>query len=351
MESKVAKASFYSLNFADLDEFSRQKSLGRNVPRHLFNWHYKKHHREPCSWQTISRWDKEAIYSHFDFSLPRISSLQESPDKTVKFQVQFADFSKVEVVLIPFQKKYTVCLSSQVGCAMNCSFCFTGKQGFSRHLTTAEIVTQLLIVQDWLIRNRPLESAISNLVFMGQGEPLHNFESVKKACEIFVSQYGLSIAYHKITVSTAGYLPGLRRWSSEMPEVNLALSLHAIDEEKRSQLIPINKKFPLREVFQELEKIPLKKKRFITFEYLLLEGFNNSQDEAHKLGSTLMPFRALVNLIPFNPFPGSSYRKPALESIKGFAQTVESYGHPTMIRTTKGDEILAACGQLNLQSH
>ena len=239
------KQSFYDLNFSDLETVLRQNDLNDSAASVLFNWHYKKKEKAQCT-TNIAKDSLAFFQDNFDFTLPEIDTVQESnKDRSVKFLFKLKDNHKIETVLIPFHKKYSICLSSQVGCAMNCSFCFTGKQGFNRNLTTSEIVGQFLQAWRWLAQNRSGEERILNIVFMGQGEPLHNFDAVKKACEIFLSQHGTSIGFQKITISTAGYIPGLKRWSKEIPRVNLALSLHSPFEEKRNELIPLNKKYPL----------------------------------------------------------------------------------------------------------
>jgi 23S rRNA (adenine2503-C2)-methyltransferase len=230
---------------------------------------------------------------------------------------------------------------------MNCSFCFTGTQGLKRSLKTEEIIGQYLKAQEWLLSNRPDDSWISNIVFMGQGEPLHNFESVKAACQIFTSQHGFSIGPQKITVSTSGYKPGLLKWLDRPLGVNLALSLHSTQASIRNELIPINKKYPLDDVLKIIDQIPLQNKQFVTYEYLLVDDLNDSTDDAHQLGELLHLKRALINLIPFNPFPGSKYKRPKLAKIENFKRILDGYKVPTMIRSTKGDQVLAACGQLN----
>ena len=230
---------------------------------------------------------------------------------------------------------------------MNCSFCFTGEQGLKRNLATSEIVGQFIQAWRWLASNRPGEERILNIVFMGQGEPLHNFDAVKKACEIFLSQHGTSIGVQKITISTAGYIPGLKRWSQEIPGVNLALSLHSPFEEKRNELIPINKKYPLDDVLTYIDNIPLQKKQFVTYEYILIEDFNDSTEDAKQLGRMLAGKRAYINLIPFNPFPGSRYMPPDLDKVEKFKEVLDVFKIPTLIRGAKGDDVLAACGQLN----
>jgi 23S rRNA (adenine2503-C2)-methyltransferase len=341
------KQSFYDLNFSDLETVLRQNDLNDSAAYLLFNWHYKKKNKAQCT-TNIAKDSLTFLQDKFDFSLPEIDTVQESnKDRSVKFLFRLKDSHKVETVLIPFHKKYSICLSSQVGCAMNCSFCFTGKQGLKRNLTTSEIVGQFLQAWRWLAKNRPGEERILNIVFMGQGEPLHNFDAVKKACEIFLSQNGTSIGFQKITISTAGYIPGIKRWSQEIPGVNLALSLHSPFEEKRNELIPINKKYPLDEVLKIVDQIPLSKKQFITYEYILIKHFNDSPDDANKLGTMLAGKRAYINLIPFNTFPESHYQCPDLDIIERFKAILDTFNIPTLIRGTKGDDVLAACGQLN----
>ncbi|MGZ3690031.1 MAG: 23S rRNA (adenine(2503)-C(2))-methyltransferase RlmN [Pseudobdellovibrio sp.] len=339
--------SFFSFSFDDLRNFLKQNSLPVQGASLLYNWHYKKNRREVFDHQDLSQKTRTLIYETFNFDLPMIAKTQLSNDKTVKFLFELKDKFNVESVLIPFQNKYTLCLSSQVGCAMNCAFCFTGKQGFTRHLNTEEIVGQFLQAKKWLGENRPGDDRILNIVFMGQGEPLHNFDNVKKSAEIFLSQHGLSLASHKITISTSGYLPGLQRWKAEMPDVNIALSLHSPFTEKRNELIPINRKYPLKEVFDLVEAIPTEYKRFVTYEYLIIKNFNDSDIDAHATGELLRGTKAFINLIPFNPFPNSKYERPDTATVEAFKKILDQYGVPVTVRTTKGDEILAACGQLN----
>ncbi len=340
------KQSFYDLNHSDLEMVLSQNDLNLSAAAILFNWHYKKKENAQC-YEKIAKSSLAFLQNNFDFSLPEIDTVHESEDQTVKFLFKLQDNHTVETVLIPFHNKYSLCLSSQVGCAMNCSFCSTGKQGLTRNLATSEIVGQFLQAWRWLATNRPGEERILNIVFMGQGEPLHNFDAVKKACEIFLSKHGTSIGVQKITISTAGYIPGLKRWSREIPGVNLALSLHSPFAEKRNELMPISAKYPLDEVLSYIDKIPLHKKQFITYEYILIKDFNDSPDDAQKLGTILAGKRAYINLIPFNAFPGSHYKCPNLDKIEKFKEVLDTFKIPTLIRSAKGDDVLAACGQLN----
>lgn len=341
------KPSFFDLNYADLETLIQRLNFHPSVATLLFNWHYKKKEIKPCH-ENIAKAAVEYFAAHYDFSLPEIASVYESQkDRTVKFLFKLQDQLTVETVLIPFNQKYSICLSSQVGCAMNCAFCFTGQQGLKRNLTTSEIVGQFIRAWRWLAEHRPGEERILNIVFMGQGEPLHNFDAVKKACEIFLAQHGTSIGVQKITISTAGYIPGLQRWSAEIPGVNLALSLHSPVAAKRNELIPLNKKYPLAEVLAYIDQIPLNKKQFVTYEYILIKDFNDTPEDAAQLGALLAGRPAYINLIPFNAFPGAQYQTPAADKVAAFKALLDTYNIPTLIRDAKGDDVLAACGQLN----
>lgn len=341
--------SFYDYTLKDLRALFAAHDLPRTGPDRLFNWHYKQRKFEPCM-HDIAKVSLDFIAKELSFGLPIIDLIQESEDRTVKFLFRLEDGKKVETVLIPSNRKYGICLSSQVGCAMKCSFCHTGTQGLSRHLKTHEIIGQFLAAQQWLSHNRPDDDRIATIVFMGQGEPLHNFDAVKNAVEIFISQHGLCLALDKITISTAGYLPGLLRWKEEMPDVNIALSLHSTDKVKRDELIPINVKYPLESVLEIVDQIPKDRKRFVIYEYLLARGFNDSEDDARNLGRALRGKKAFVNIIPFNPYPGGKYQRPHPEEIEKFKSVLDEAGVPSLVRLTKGHEILAACGQLNSKS-
>lgn len=340
------KTSFYQHNFVALTQLLIENDLSPTGATLLYNWHYKQAQIGPCT-HNLALSTQDFLQQHFTFSLPEIVEVHQSSDQTVKFLMQMEDGQRVETVLIAFQSKYTICLSTQVGCAMNCSFCFTGTQGLKRHLKTEEIIGQFIIANRWLHTHRPSEQQLKNIVYMGQGEPLHNFDAVKTASEIFLDQHGTSIGIQKITISTAGYLPGLIRWNEEMPGVNIALSLHSPFAEKRNELIPINRRYPLPEILKYLDLIPLKRKQYIIYEYLLIKNYNDTDADAHATGELLKGKKAIINLIAFNPFPGSQYERPPFAQVLQFQKILESYQLPALIRGTKGDNILAACGQLN----
>ncbi len=342
------KTSFYGLSYNDLELLLKEHQLNPYGARVLFNWVYKK--RRAGLPPNLAQVTKKFLNENISFELPHVLKdqkvIQNHQNSTQKFLISFGDSRTVECVLIPFQGKYTLCLSSQVGCAMKCSFCYTGTQGLSRNLSSEEIVGQLLSTYHWL-EDQGHNLRISNLVFMGQGEPLHNFEAVQKACSIFLSQYGLSIGKEKISISTAGYLPGLKKWLASSLDVNLALSLHSTNRSIRDELIPLNKAYPLEDILELLKKWPLGPKRFITFEYLLIKDLNDREEDAHLLAELLSNYSALINLIPFNPFPGSTYERPEEEKIESFQRVLSEYSTPAMLRKTKGEDILAACGQLS----
>ena len=341
------KTSFYQHTLSDLKALFESQNLPGSGPARLFNWHYKKRQTKACT-EDIAKVSLEFIENHLSFDLPEIDTVQmSSDDRTVKFLFKLHDGKKVETVLIPSNKKYGICLSSQVGCAMKCSFCHTGLQGLERHLQTHEIVGQFLAAQRWLTEHRPEGDQIATVVFMGQGEPLHNFDSVRRACEIFLSQNGICLAEDKITISTAGYLPGLERWKAEMPGVNIALSLHSTIKEKRDELIPINQRYPIEKVLEVVKQIPKNRKRFVVYEYLLAKGFNDSEEDAEKLANAIKDDRSFVNIIPFNPFPGAKYERPTEEETHVFKSMLDERGVVSLVRFTKGHDILAACGQLN----
>lgn len=288
----------------------------------------------------------DSLRSKLDFTKPTISKTQTSEDGTIKFLVRMNDGMEVETVLIPFHKRFTVCLSTQVGCGMNCSFCYTGTQGLKRHLKAHEIVGQYQLAYEWL-KARNEEELTPSIVFMGQGEPLHNVEEVKQAIKVLNDPKLIGVGHRQMTLSTVGYLPGLLVLN-DFPQINFALSLHSPFEDERAKLIPINEKFPLKDVMEALDKIPLLKRQFITYEYLLIKNLNMTDRHADALKELLGQRPAILNLIPFNPFPGSNWERPNLDEIEDFKEKLVQRKLRVMVRTTKGDDILAACGQLKV---
>jgi 23S rRNA (adenine2503-C2)-methyltransferase len=337
---KIGINSIYGLTKSELADFLASNDQSIHLAASLYEFLYKKKSKQNIS---LSTW--KLLRDHFTFQLPKIVSLDLAQDGTYKFLMQFNDKLCVETVLIPFHKRFTVCLSSQVGCAMNCSFCYTGTQGFSRNLKASEIVGQYIVAYNFLQKEISQASLIPNIVFMGQGEPLHNFDEVKKAIYIFLDPEGLGLGPRQITLSTAGYLPGLLNFHL-FPKINLALSLHSPFNHIRQTLIPITGQYRIEDLFFALDNIQLMKRQFITYEYLLIDGINDRLEDAIELQRLLEKRKAIINIIPFNPFPKGQYLRPTVEKIEAFKQMLVERKLRTMVRTTKGSDILAACGQL-----
>lgn len=339
----MEKVSAYSITHSEwLDLFAVQGSSANGVPFWLEGLYRPTH-----SWNKhVSPSLLERFQSQYDFNLPAISDYQQAPDRTVKFLMKFQDQLEVETVLIPFHKRFTVCLSTQVGCGMNCSFCYTGTQGLKRNLTAGEIVGQYLAARNWLL-TQDAQALNPAVVFMGQGEPLHNAKEVKKAIQILNHPLMVGIGHRLMTLSTVGYLPELDSLKN-FPPINLALSLHSPFSNERSELIPINQKFDLEEVLKVLDTIQLLPRQFITFEYLCIKDFNMEDRHVNKLQELLGHRKAILNLIPFNPFPGAKWKRPEPSEVEEFKEKLVTKKLRVMIRTTKGSEILAACGQLKV---
>ncbi len=340
MKTTNSNQSIYDLTLDELKCTLLEHGHSEFVASSIFEFLYKKNKT-----QTVSEKTWHLIREKYRFSLPKIVGQFKSDDGTFKFLMEFEDGKKVESVLIPFFKRYTVCLSSQVGCAMKCSFCFTGTQGLTRNLKSGEIIGQYIVVKQFLEKEISSSSPSPNIVFMGQGEPLHNFDEVNRALTIMLDPLGLALGPRQITLSTAGYLPGLKKFN-QLPKINLALSLHSPFNETRKELIPIAGQYPIEEIFKALDEVKLMKRQFITFEYLLIDELNDRVEDAIALENLLGKRRAIINIIPFNPFPGSQYKRPALDKVEQFKEMLVQRKLRTMIRSTKGSDILAACGQL-----
>lgn len=268
--------------------------------------------------------------------------LQVSEDSTRKYLFRLDDGFFIESVLIPERDHWTLCISSQAGCAMGCRFCLTARQGFRRNLSPAEIVDQVLEVK----RAMDEPDELTNLVLMGMGEPLANYENVKKAVGILTADDGLNLSQRKVTLSTCGLVPVMRRLGREII-VNLAVSLNAADPETRDFLMPVNRRYPLPELLAACREFPLPNRRMITFEYILIEGVNDSDRDAERLTTLLRGIRAKINLIPLNPHPGSPFKPPEMERILRFQEILIQRHYTAIIRKSKGQDILAACGQLS----
>lgn len=272
----------------------------------------------------------------------RLEKVRESLDGTRKLQLRLADGAAIESVLIPMPDgDFTQCVSSQVGCAMDCQFCYTGTLGLSRHLTAGEIVDQVLLGPAALGPDK----RIDHVVYMGMGEPLHNFDAVLQSIETLCGPGGPGFTHKRVTVSTSGLVPQIDKLGERAP-VNLAISLNATTDEVRDRLMPVNKRYPLAELIESVRRYPLPPRRKLTFEYVLLGGVNDSDDDARRLVKLLRGLSARVNLIPWNPFEGTQYARPSDERVRAFQRILLDRGLPVTVRITKGLDIDAACGQL-----
>ncbi|OGI44336.1 MAG: 23S rRNA (adenine(2503)-C(2))-methyltransferase [Candidatus Muproteobacteria bacterium RIFCSPHIGHO2_01_FULL_65_16] len=277
---------------------------------------------------------------------PAVTQDQLAADGTRKWLLQLDDGNAVETVFIPEEGRGTLCVSTQVGCALNCSFCATGRQGFNRNLTLAEIISQLWLARRALGAGPKGERAVTNVVLMGMGEPLLNFDNVVAAIEIMLDDLAYGLSRRRVTVSTAGVVPMMDRLRATCP-VSLAVSLHATDDALRDELVPLNRKYPIRELLAACKRyVAGDARRRVTFEYVMLAGVNDDVAQARALVRLLEGIPAKVNLIPFNPFPHTSYRCSAPEAIDRFRDALMQAGLMTVTRKTRGDDIAAACGQL-----
>ena len=308
--------------------------------RNLFKWIHKHGVIEFDAMTDLSKALRERLALETCIGVPTMAAEQPSADGTIKWALQLADGQRVETVFIPEERRSTLCVSSQVGCALDCRFCATARQGFNRNLSTGEIIGQL-----WFASRR-LGRIPSNIVMMGMGEPLANFDSVVKAMDMMQDDFGYMLAKQRVTLSTSGIVPNIQRLA-EVSDVSLAVSLHAPDDALRDQLVPINRKYPLAELIPACRAyLRGDKRRRITWEYVMLDGVNDSDRHAKALMRLLEGTPSKVNLIPFNPFPGSGFATSPPERIDAFRLRLLRSGLVATTRKTRGDEIAAACGQL-----
>jgi 23S rRNA (adenine2503-C2)-methyltransferase len=290
---------------------------------------------------TISKELRDYLNSLCPITQLKILKTETSIDGTKKFLFELDDDNSIESVLIPERGHYTVCISSQVGCAMRCSFCLTAKQGFIRNLKSFEIVDQIIQIG----KHMKEPAKLTNIVFMGMGEPLANFEAVKKAVKNILSPDALNFSRRRVTLSTCGLVPDIERAGRELP-VKLAVSLNAADDETRNLLMPVNKKYPLKSLIGALTRFPLPKGGRITFEYILIRDINDHPEDAKKLAKIIKNIKAKINLIPFNRYDGSPFEPPDEGRIFAFQDELIRQNYTATIRKSKGRDISAACGQL-----
>ncbi|MBL6849658.1 MAG: 23S rRNA (adenine(2503)-C(2))-methyltransferase RlmN [Planktomarina temperata] len=319
----------------------------------LWQWIYEKGVRDFEQMTNLSKDYRALLADHFVIAIPEVVSKQVSTDGTRKYLVRIAGGHEVETVYIPESDRGTLCISSQVGCTLTCSFCHTGTQKLVRNLTAGEIIGQVMLARDdlgeWPAPGRnPATSArlLSNIVLMGMGEPLYNFENVRDAMKIAMDPEGIQLSRRRITLSTSGVVPEIARTATEIGCL-LAVSFHATTDEVRDKLVPINKRWNIEALLEALRDYPkASNSERITFEYVMLKGINDSDADAHRLVDLIKGIPAKVNLIPFNPWPGAPYERSSNNRINAFSEIVYQAGYASPVRKPRGEDIFAACGQL-----
>ncbi len=327
-----------------LNEFFSQMGEKPYRTRQLMQWIYKRHEFDFDNMLNLSKTLRGKLKSIANINLPNVVKQNFATDGVIKWVVGLGEHNNIEMVYIPEKDRGTLCISSQVGCALACTFCSTGMQGFNRNLSTAEIISQVLIASKYLDSQN---KRISNVVFMGMGEPLLNEEAVYDACDLLLDDLAFGLSRRKVTISTSGVVPAMLRMA-DRTNVSLAISLHAPDDKLRSELVPINEKYPINELLAACKNY-LKagdQERHILFEYVMLDRVNDSVDYANKLAKLLKGISSKVNLIPFNPFPQTNYKTSKSSAIERFQDILHNSGIRTMTRRTRGEDVDAACGQL-----
>ena len=359
---KKDKVDLKSLSREDIETFTISKGLPKYRAGQIINWIYDKYTTEIDQITEFSK-DLRSILTESAYisNLKTVRRLKSS-DCTEKFLFSLEDEHTIESVLIPDGDRLTLCVSSQVGCAMGCQFCLTGAGGFIRNLKAHEIVDQIIAVNRLIQKNNLagvyreglgerefFKRRITNIVLMGMGEPLMNFDNVVEALWRIVDLIGIS--KRRITLSTAGVVSNLSLLPAKAPEVNLAVSLNAATDKVRNRIMPINRKYPIKSLIDACRKFPLQPGRRITVEYVLIDGLNDSLEDARKLVNLLKGLRCKINLIPLNPYEGSILKRPSNEKVLAFQRILFHFNRRAMIRESRGQDILAACGQLRAQNN
>jgi len=335
------------MNLAELDRSELEAALDElGAPKYhgaqIFHWIYRRGVTDFAAMTDLPKELRLRLSETCTVSTPRIDLAQTSADGTTKYRLVLDDERQIESVFIPDTPAQTFCISTQVGCAMACAFCLTGKMGLVRNLTAGEIAGQVRV----LARETALAGTSFNIVLMGMGEPLHNYEATMKALRILADRRGLGLPPKRVTLSTVGLLPALERLATEPLMPNLAVSLHATTDEQRTALVPLNKRYDLEALIETCKRFPLARRRRITFEYVLLAGVNDTPDDARRLVRLLDGVKAKVNLIPLNEAVGIPFSRPSDASVDAFARALADRGLVVSVRRSRGRDIRAACGQL-----
>lgn len=343
LNSINSKINLMGFTADELKEYFASLSHKTFRAKQVFRWIHQKQEFDFAKMSDLAKDLQSYLIAHAEIKTPILYSEAISLDGVIKWVLEVDDNNKIETVYIPDNGRHTLCISSQVGCALECQFCATGRQGFNRNLTTHEIIGQLWFANSKLAKNN---IKISNVVLMGMGEPLANYNNVIKAMQIMLDDNAYNISKRKLTLSTSGMVPKILNLKDDCP-VSLAISLHASNDTIRDYLVPINKKYPLSELMESLKSyLPNSPKEFITFEYVMLKNINDKIEHAFELISLVKGIKCKFNLIPFNPFDNSGFETSDIEQIHKFQKILQKAGLVTTIRKTRGDRINAACGQL-----
>jgi 23S rRNA (adenine2503-C2)-methyltransferase len=341
------KPNLLGLPRARLEEFFAARGEPAFRASQLMKWVHARGVTDIDAMTDLSRKLRHELREVCELSVPTCVAEQASSDGTIKWLLRLDDQNAIETVFIPEPGRGTLCVSSQVGCALDCTFCATARQGFNRNLSAAEIVGQLWFARRALAAKLSSETSVTNVVMMGMGEPLLNFDNVVDAMRLMIDDHAYGLGKRKVTLSTSGLVPALDRLRDAV-DVSLAVSLHAPDDELRTRLVPLNRKYPIAELLAACRRYVAGKERkvVVTFEYVMLDGVNDSETHARQLAHLLREIPAKVNLIPFNPFPGSVYRRSSEDAINRFRRVLQEQGIITVTRRPRGEDINAACGQL-----
>ena len=342
------KHNLLGMSLEELEEFFISIKEKPFRSKQVFQWIHQKGESDFHKMTNLSKDLQSKLSELCMIKAPEILYEKDSVDGTRKWVLSVGDGDLVEMVLIPEGRRATLCVSSQVGCAVDCSFCATGKQGFSRNLSTSEIIGQLWVAENSFGYPREhSDKKVTNIVMMGMGEPLLNFEAVTSAMKLMMHDKAYGLSKRKVTLSTSGLVPLIDKLS-EVTDAALTISLHAPNDRLRDELVPINKKYPIDELLESVKRYVSKcgDKRKTTIEYILINQVNDSLENAEELSNLLRTLPCKINLIPFNPFPGSSYKRPSSMRVQTFKKKLQKEGYITTIRTTRGEDIMAACGQL-----
>ena len=344
--SDFPKIDLKNFTRKDLSAFVAERGLSSYRAKQIFSWLYRSGISSFNQMTDLSKSLRESLAQETFFSSFTPAVKEVSKDGTIKYGFLLADGKMIESVLIPEGDRNTLCVSSQVGCAMGCKFCLTGTMGFVRNLTPAEIVNQVCAVIDDIQKNGG--GSLNNLVFMGMGEPLANFENLVTALKILMDDQGLNFSERRTTVSTCGIAPKIIELGERI-KVNLAISLHAADNETRDKIMPINKTYPLEVLLDACRAFPLPKRKRIMFEYILIEGLNDSEKDAYKLADILRGIPCKINLLPCNEVSALPYKRPTQERVEKFQKILWNGDYTVLLRSSRGADISAACGQLATQ--